>query len=58
MNKRLLAKLRQRTLSMLRLKFGTLPDELVRAVESAPEEELDRIADRVPVVSRIEELLA
>jgi hypothetical protein len=55
---RLLVKLRQRTLSMLQLKFGTLPDELVQVVEGAPEEELDRIAERVPVVNNVEELLA
>jgi predicted transposase YdaD len=55
---RLLVKLRQRTLSMLQLKFGTLPEELVRAVEGAPEEQLDRIAERVPIVNHVEELLA
>lgn len=38
---RLLAKMRQQTLSLLRVKFGVLPDTLVRNVEAATEEQLD-----------------
>jgi predicted signal transduction protein with EAL and GGDEF domain len=54
---RLLAKIRQRTLAMLRLQFGTLPDALIQRLEEASEEELDRIAERIPTAGSLGEVL-
>jgi hypothetical protein len=39
---RMLKKQRQQALVMLQLKFGALPEDAVRTVEGASEEQLDR----------------
>lgn len=54
---RLLAKVRQRTLSSLRRRFGPLPDEVVRKVETATEELLDIIDAGLDTADTLEALL-
>jgi hypothetical protein len=53
----LLGKLRRQVRLSLQLKFGTLPEDVLQALEQASEERLDELAERLTEAHALQELL-